>query len=157
MTKRERVLGIIFLGCLLAGAALFGAQLYFEKLGELDIKITRSESRKARLELEMRSVSSGAVRRKAWPAGDAAPEAFLSRFDRVARSALWSTESTVFKGRKEGLARFSIGLIGPSNSLGKLLSAFSSWDTEVHIESIEAQASGKGAMRATIEAGYALK
>jgi len=155
MTKRERILGLIFLGCLFAGASLFGAQLFFEKLGELDTRIAKAQSMKARLEIELKSASSGEVRRQAWPVSDAAPEAFLSRFDRIARSASWSTESTIFKGRKDGKARFTISLSGPSSSLGRLLSELSAWDTQIHIESIEAQASGKGRMRANIEAGYA--
>jgi hypothetical protein len=157
MTRRERALGIVFLGALAAALCLFGSQLYLERLRKLDAEIASAERRKARMELSLRGADSPAARRSAWTAPESTPEAFLSRFDRVARSAGWRTESTVFKGRKDGAARFSISVEGPLSGWERLLGALDAWDKQVLVESVEASAAGKGRMRALIEAGYAGK
>lgn len=157
MTKRERILALVFLGTLCAAACLFGSQLYLEGIRKLDAKIAKAEAEKARLGLTLRNDRPSDARRQAWDLSESSPEAFLSRFDRVVRSAGWKTESTVFKGRKDGYARFSVAVSGPYDGWEPLLSAIASWDKQVLVESVEATAMGKGAMSARIEAGYASK
>jgi len=154
MTRRERILGLIFLGTLVAAACLFGSQLYLARLQRLDAQIAKAEARKVRLELSIQNAISGEAPRRAWTVAESSPDAFLSSLDRITRSAGWSIESTTFKGRKDGYARFSISVEGPSGGWERLLSAMDSWDRPVLIESLEALASGKGRMRARIEAGY---
>jgi hypothetical protein len=157
MTRRERVLGIVFLGTLAAAACLFGSQLYLESLRKLDADIAAAESEKARMELSLRGAASTLARRQAWAAPESSPESFLSRLDSVVRSAGWKTESTIFKGRKDGDSRFSISVEGPGSGWERLLAALDAWDKQVLIESIDATASGEGRMKAGIEAGYAVE
>jgi hypothetical protein len=157
MTRRERILGLVFLGVLAAAACLIGSQLYLERLRKLDADITAAQVRKARMELALRGAESAGPRRQGWAAAESSPEAFLSRLDGVVRSAGWGTESTIFKGRKGGAAMFSISVEGPSSGFERLLEAVESWDRQVLVESIEASASGKGRMRAQLEAGYAVE
>lgn len=157
MTRRERILGLVFLGCILTGFFLFGVQLYADTVRELDTKIAKAQSRKARMELALATTSDMKVKRQAWQADEAAPETFLASFERVARSAQWSTEAMIFKGKKDGRLKFSIKLSGPSSGFGRLLAVLSDWKKQVFVESIEAQASSKGSMRATIEVGYAVQ
>ncbi len=154
MTRRERVLGVVFLGSLAAAVCVFGLQLYLEKIQALDEQISKAELNKARLELAITNSFSGGVRRQDWTSSEAAPDVFLSRFDRIVRSVGWRTESTIFKGRKEGLVRFSITLTGSNDGLAVLLSALALWEKKLYIESVDASTSGAGRLRVTIEAGY---
>lgn len=147
MTRRERVLGLVLLGALGAGSCLLGARLYGERLRAMDADIAAAEARVARLE--------PAPRRKARTAAASSPELFLAGFDRLIRSAGWTTESTTFTGRKDGRASFSISVAGPGSGWERLLAALEAWDERVFIASIEATAMGKGRMRSILEAGYA--
>jgi hypothetical protein len=157
MTRRERVLGIVFIGVLAAAACLFGSQLYLERLQKLDADIAAAELKKARMELSLRGAGSSEPRRQSWRGQESSPEAFLSLLDRVVRSAGWRSESTIFKGRKDGYARFSISVEGPGAGWERLLGALDAWDKQILVESIEASAAGKGRMKARMEAGYAVQ
>jgi hypothetical protein len=157
MTRRERVLGIVFLGMLAAAACLFGSQLYLSRLRKLDADIAAAELKKASMELSLRGAESVLARRQAWKADESSPEIFLSRLDRVVRSAGWKTESTIFKGRKDGNATFSVSVEGPGSGWDRLLGTLDAWDKQVLVEAIEASASGKGRMKASLEAGYAVQ
>jgi hypothetical protein len=157
MTRRERVLGLVFLAGLSTFICLVAFQFYTGKLRSMDERITKAELKKAQLELKLAQDSSRELRRQPWTASEAAPDVFLSRFDRIVRSAGWGTESTIFKGRKDGLARFSIVLTGPNAGFWGLVSALARWDKKLNIESIEATAYGSGRLRVTLEAGYETK
>jgi hypothetical protein len=157
MTRRERVLGLVVLGALGVTAGPLGARLYLERLRALDAGIAAAEARIARMELALRGARSAAPRGRSWAAAGASPEAFLSGFDRVVRGAGWTTESTIFKGRKDGVTRFSISVAGPGSGWERLLGALDAWDARILIETIEAAASGAGRMRASLEAGYAIE
>jgi hypothetical protein len=157
MTRRERVLGLVLLTAMGAGASLLGARFYIERLRAIDADIAAAEAKVARLEPASRSARSAAPRGKARTAAASSPELFLAGFDRVIRSAGWTTESTILKGRKDGRARFSISVAGPGSGWERLLGALDAWDEQAWIESIEATAVGKGRMRSILEAGYAVE
>lgn len=157
MTRTERVLGLVFLAGLGSFLCLVAFQFYTGKLRSMDERITKAELKKAQLELELAQNSSRELRRQPWTASEAAPDVFLSRFDRIVRSAGWSTESMVFKGKKDGLSRFSIVVTGSNAGFESLVSALDRWEKKVNIESIEASSGGAGKLRVTIEAGYETK
>jgi hypothetical protein len=157
MTSRERVLGRILLGALGAAACLFGFTLYLGRLRSIDADIAAAEARAARMETALRGARAAPSRGRPRTAAPTSPELFLSGFDRAVRSAGWKTESTLFKGRKDGIARFSISIEGPGSGWESLLKALEAWDARILIESIEAAASRSGRMRAGLEAGYALE
>jgi hypothetical protein len=157
MTDRERFLGIILLGALGAAACLLGSRLYLERMRSLGAATAAAKAKVTRMEAELRDMRSAATRARARKSAASSPELFLSGFDRVVRSAGWTTESTVFKGRKDGCARFSISIEGPDSAWARLLEALGAWDERALIESVEGSSSRGGRMRADLEAGCAIE
>ena len=154
MTSRERSLSLILLGTIMLASGLWGAQSYLEKLRSLDDAMAAAEQKIARFELSLKNREKNAVHKRIWSTYEAVDEQFLKELGALVGSAGWKLDSALLKAKKGKTSMFTIQLEGRGDLWGGLLSLFAGWDRPVILESIEANASGKGMMMASFELGY---
>jgi hypothetical protein len=154
MTSRERTLGKILLGTLLLAGGVWGSRLYLEKLRSLDDALAASEKKIGQFELSVKNRGKGAEHKRIWATHEAVDEQFLKELGAPIGSAGWRLDSAILKDKKGKASLFSIVLEGRGDRWGGLLSALAEWDRPIILESLEANASGKGMMMASLEVGY---
>lgn len=154
MTKRERTLGLVLIGTIIAAGTLFGVELYLERLQELDRMLSKTRLEIAQFQLSQKNWTDKRVPKRQWTKAEASDDVFLREFSAQAASAGWTMQSANLLEKKGNRSVFSIRFSGPDIGWGAMLHAVATWRRTATLRTVEAFPEKAGSMACVFEVMY---